>query len=135
MESPQNDRAQRPIADILTDLAKPVPQRHVQQKRQGGARIDFVTWYRTQMILDHYTRGYWSQDTYITMSDGYAVARCSITVHGADKTLTRTATGSEALAEHVKGKAYGDPTSNAEAQAFKRACARFGLALHLYDKD
>ena len=28
--------------------------------------------------------------------------------------------------------AYGDPYSNAEAQAFRRSCARWGLGLHLW---
>ena len=30
--------------------------------------------------------------------------------------------------------AYGDPSSNAESMAFRRAAARFGLGLYLYDK-
>jgi hypothetical protein len=28
---------------------------------------------------------------------------------------------------------YGDPSSNAESQAFRRACANFGLGLDLYE--
>ena len=31
-------------------------------------------------------------------------------------------------------KGYGDPTSNAESMALRRAAAKFGLALALYDK-
>jgi len=30
--------------------------------------------------------------------------------------------------------AYGDPSSNAESMAFRRAAARFGLGLYLYEK-
>ena len=30
---------------------------------------------------------------------------------------------------------YGDSTSNAEAMAFKRAAAKFGVGIWLYDKD
>ncbi len=29
---------------------------------------------------------------------------------------------------------WGDPYSNAEAQGFRRCCARFGLGLHLWEK-
>jgi hypothetical protein len=29
--------------------------------------------------------------------------------------------------------AYGDPSSNAESMAFRRACANFGLGLDLYE--
>ncbi|QYO62305.1 hypothetical protein [Leptolyngbya sp. 7M] len=31
--------------------------------------------------------------------------------------------------------AYGDPSSNAESMAFRRAAARFGLGLYLYSKN
>lgn len=30
---------------------------------------------------------------------------------------------------------YGDPVQKAEAMAFRRACARLGLGLHLYHED
>ncbi|KAJ4829503.1 hypothetical protein Tsubulata_001470 [Turnera subulata] len=30
---------------------------------------------------------------------------------------------------------YGDPVQKAEAMAFRRACACFGLGLHLYHED
>ena len=33
-----------------------------------------------------------------------------------------------------KEVAYGDPTSNAEAMALRRAAAKFGLGLYLYEK-
>lgn len=57
----------------------------------------------------------------------------------------REATGTEELKELTTDKttgetitrelAYGDPSSNAESMAFRRAAARFGLGLYLYDKD
>ncbi len=31
--------------------------------------------------------------------------------------------------------AYGDPSSNAESMAFRRAAAKFGLGLYFYSKD
>lgn len=35
----------------------------------------------------------------------------------------------------VNDKGYGDPVQKAEAMAFRRACARLGLGLHLYHED
>ncbi|RVW31787.1 DNA repair RAD52-like protein 1, mitochondrial [Vitis vinifera] len=35
----------------------------------------------------------------------------------------------------VEDTGYGDPVQKAEAMAFRRACARFGLGLHLYHED
>lgn len=34
-----------------------------------------------------------------------------------------------------KELAYGDPSSNAESMAFRRAAARFGLGLYFYNKN
>ena len=44
--------------------------------------------------------------------------------------IYREATGTEELA----CSSYGDPSSNAESMAFRRAAARFGLGLYLYKK-
>lgn len=35
----------------------------------------------------------------------------------------------------VEDTNYGDPVQKAEAMAFRRACARLGLGLHLYHED
>jgi hypothetical protein len=68
-----------------------------------------------------------------------------LTIPTVDGPVTRSATGTELLKEEVFDKetkekvirelAYGDPSSNAESQAFRRAAARFGLGLYLYEKD
>jgi hypothetical protein len=45
----------------------------------------------------------------------------------------REATGTEEEPDEDE-KMYGDPSSNAEAMALKRAAAKFGLGLYLYQK-
>lgn len=35
----------------------------------------------------------------------------------------------------ARNTGYGDPVQKAEAMAFRRACARLGLGLHLYYED
>jgi len=37
--------------------------------------------------------------------------------------------------ERLDLSSYGDPQSNAESMAFRRAAARFGLGLHLYEGE
>jgi hypothetical protein len=54
-----------------------------------------------------------------------------ITIHAAEGDFKRDGTGLERL----DVGSYGDPQSNAESMAFRRAAARFGLGLHLYDGD
>ncbi|QXD15795.1 hypothetical protein GQ464_002270 [Rhodocaloribacter litoris] len=122
----------RPLADILKDLARPIPARHLREKKQGGAVLTFCPWYRTQKILDHYTRGHWeSRVTGITTSDERVFVTVRVTIHAAEGSFSREATGTERLSVN----AYGDPSSNAESMAFRRACAKFGLGLHLYEKE
>ncbi len=122
----------RPLADILADLAKPIPQRHLRTKKQGGATLTFCPWYRTQKILDHYTRGFWEMEvTSVQTTEERLIVVVRLSIHAAEGIVAREATGTELLSV----TAYGDPSSNAEAQAFKRACARFGLGLHLYEKE
>lgn len=124
--------SRRPLADILADLAKPIPERHLRTKKQGGATLTFCPWYRTQKILDHYTRGFWEMEvTSVQTTEERLVVVVRLSIHAAEGIVAREATGTELLSV----TAYGDPSSNAEAQAFKRACARFGLGLHLYEKE
>ena len=52
-----------------------------------------------------------------------------ITIEAAEGSFTRSATGSETL----DTDSYGDFQSNAESMAFRRAAARFGVGLHLYE--
>ena len=52
----------------------------------------------------------------------------TIRIPTAEGIVSRSATGSEKL-----GSGF-DPVASAEQQAFKRAAARFGIGLDLYDK-
>ena len=52
----------------------------------------------------------------------------TIRIPTAEGVVSRSATGSEKL-----GSGF-DPVASAEQQAFKRAAARFGIGLDLYDK-
>ena len=60
--------------------------------------------------------------------DLFLIGRLSIPT--AEGIIYCEATGTNSL----KDTAYGDASSNAESMAFRRAAAKFGLALYLYDK-
>jgi hypothetical protein len=51
-----------------------------------------------------------------------------LAIHAREGTFRRQSTGSEFL--HISG--WGEVAANAEAQAFKRAAAKFNIGLHLY---
>ncbi|MBW4638248.1 MAG: hypothetical protein KME05_08430 [Gloeocapsa sp. UFS-A4-WI-NPMV-4B04] len=66
-----------------------------------------------------------------------------ITIHAAEGCFTREATGTETLTEEYFDKttkskqirewAYGDVASKSESMALRRAAAKFGLGLYLYN--
>ena len=53
-----------------------------------------------------------------------------VSIVASDGVVTRQATG----CEDDDKAGYGDPTSNAESMALRRAAAKFGLGLYLYDR-
>lgn len=137
----------RPWADIRADLGRPVPDRLVSTRHQAGKAIRYVSWPNCVRLLDAYAPG-WSKDvtgvhtvpgTASVAADGKVtdlpprvVVTVRVSVPTADLGLVhRDATGNETVA--VTG--YGDPVSNAEAMALKRAAANLGLALHMYLDD
>ncbi|KAJ4799246.1 Cobalt ion binding [Rhynchospora pubera] len=54
-----------------------------------------------------------------------------VTLYGTDSEIYREATGTSSMDDTT----YGDPVQKAEAMAFRRACARLGLGLHLYHEE
>ncbi|MQM07350.1 hypothetical protein Taro_040189, partial [Colocasia esculenta] len=68
----------------------------------------------------------------IYSADGKSVSVVyRVTLYGTDAEIYRESTGTAA----VDDTSYGDPVQKAEAMAFRRACARLGLGLHLYHED
>lgn len=127
----------RPIAEILEDLAKPIPKRLLKQlEKQDSstgeiASLDYIPWYTVARLLDLYAPGWEGRVEHVQTAGDRLVITYALTVHAAEGVFTRTATGSEAL--NYGG--YGDVSSNAESMAFRRAAAKFGLGLDLYDRD
>ncbi|WP_088892004.1 hypothetical protein [Leptolyngbya ohadii] len=127
----------RPILDILADLAKPIPRRFIGQlekkdRRTGKvAYLDYVPWYHVAKLLDFYAPGWEGEITHIQVMGDRIVLTYALTIHAQEGDFVRTATGQELL----DCGSYGDPSSNAESMAFRRAAAKFGLGLDLYDKD
>ena len=133
MEQEQEAPALRSIKDIIADLSRPInPQRLKQRKasNKSNEMLKYLPWYQAVRYLDYHAPG-WSYEVRSITTVGNAVAVCvRITIPCLEGLIYREATGYEPL--EVKG--YGDPTSNAESMALRRAAAKFGLALALYDK-
>lgn len=137
---------QEPLAlrEILQALSRPLPPKMLETKNLKGQKITFLSWKYIPPILDKYCRGWcWEIRSVNTTNDRiFLVGR--LTIPTAEGMVWREATGTEMLKEvktdKVTGEmiereiAYGDPSSNAESMAFRRACAKFGLGLYLYNK-
>ncbi|GAC1456863.1 MAG: hypothetical protein NVS2B14_00120 [Chamaesiphon sp.] len=126
---PKAKEFRRPILDILADLEKPVPARFIKVKVLKGNKIPFIPWHSLVRLLDYYAPGFdWEV---IAHCDGNRVCvEGKLTIKAAEGDFSRAALGNE----HSEVDSYGDPYSNAEAQAFRRACGKFKLGLHLWEK-
>ena len=120
----------RKIDEIVSDLSQRFPQYEFEKPR-GGTKLTFISWYNVVNILDKYAPGWSGGVERMRMTDNRIVLTYRISIPTEEGVVSRSATGTEEL--NVKG--YGDPSSNAESMAFRRAAAKFGVGLYLYDKS
>lgn len=129
------------MSDVLTNLRKPILMRHIQwlegkTNRQSGRKgppIPYIAWPTACGYLDHYAPP-WSYEI-LRVAENTAgtllVVQARITIPHRGGISIRDALGGAPLAN----SGFGDPYSNAEAKALKRAAAKFGLARHLYTNE
>ncbi|XWS24673.1 hypothetical protein CRYUN_Cryun27aG0002600 [Craigia yunnanensis] len=123
----------RPLSDILKELNKKVPDSLVKLRIEDGFNIKYIPWHIVNRIMNLHAPEWSGEVRNITYSaDGKSVSVVyRVTLHGTDAEIYRESTGTTS----VDDPGYGDPVQKAEAMAFRRACARFGLGLHLYHED
>jgi hypothetical protein len=135
--------ARRPIAEIKADLCKGIPAKYL-DKLKDKSKAWYIPWYNAVSLLDRCTGGQWKfriLNMWTTPKRIFVVAE--ITIIAAEGSFTMAASGTELLEREVLNKetqeielkelAYGDPSSNAESMALRRAAAKFGLARYLYN--
>ena len=129
----------RTYAEIQIDLLKRIPSKYLDTKRKQSATLTFIPWYHCCQVLDDYAPGWEGRITETRFTEDRIFVTYSLTIHAADRSVTREATGTEVLKEldkegNIREIAYGDPSSNASSMAFRRAAAGHGLGRYLYDK-
>jgi hypothetical protein len=125
------DRFQpRSIRAIIADLSKPLPSRWLKTRKQGGQDLTYIEWHTAVRYLDHHAPGWSYAVKSVSLVGNLVTVIASISIPCLEGVVTREATG----CEEADAKGYGDAVSNAEAMALKRAAAKFGLALYLYQK-
>jgi hypothetical protein len=121
----------RSIRDIIKDLSKPVAKRHLRGRKQGGKEITYIAWHDAIKYLDHYAPGWNYEIRSIDSIAGKLILTARLSVPCLEGVVYREATGQE----DETLDSYGDSSSNAESMALRRACAKFGLGLSLYDQN
>lgn len=123
----------RAAADILADLSKPIAPQHLKSKTKGNAKLQFLPWYHAIRYLDYFAPGWCSEVRSIHWSLERVILTVRLLLPTAEGWLWREATGTSEEPDEGE-KMYGDPSSNAESMALRRAAAKFGLGLYLYDR-
>lgn len=117
--------------DIQKALKAPIPAEFLSTRNQGGQQLSYVTWYHATKLADDRAPGWSGRVTSVTAVGNNVAVVYAITIPCDEGVITREATGFEPM----DSKGYGDPLSNAESMAFRRALAKHGLALDLYERD
>lgn len=127
--------SKRELPEILANLRKPVAANLISSKStytkgQASGKAQYIAWPTLIRLLDERANGFWEWKIRTIIAGDRTIIEGSLTVHGSDGSLTREAAGNESN----DVDSYGDPSSNAEAMALRRCCAKFGLGLELWDK-
>ena len=121
----------RSIRDIVRDLSKPIAQKHLRKRRQGGKEITYLAWHDAVKYLDHYAPGWCYEIRRIDSIGGKLILTIRLSIICAEGIVYREATGQE----DEELDSYGNSSSNAESMALRRAAAKYGLGLYLYDQN
>lgn len=116
-------------------LAEPFAPEDHKTKRQGGSDITFVDVHRYKERLTSLVGPHgWSATVRFDVVGGKLIATVALTVLGVTKENVGDEVEVPELNERGNEKIIGSPATNSYSQAFKRACADFGLGAYLYDE-
>jgi len=134
----------RPLAAIIADLSRPLPQACIATRQQQGQTIQYLHWWDVRLLLDTYAPGWHGEIVAVQEADReipdrhgtvntvhVCTVRYRLTIPCAEGQVSREALGREETATVQ----YGDHTSNASAMAMTRAAAMFGVGVWLREKD
>lgn len=124
------------LREVLAKLSEPVPEsfissKSVFQKGKSSGSVKYIAWPALIRLLDSRAELMWDWKIRTIWAGDRFVVEGSLTIHACDGSITREATGTEMS----DVDSYGDPTSNAEAMALRRCCAKFGVGLNLWEKS
>lgn len=111
-------------------LSTVVSAKHIHEKQAGGSKIKFVPHYHVKNYLDFIVKLWEWEITKLVIGPKRIYLVGKLTIYGCDGKLSRDATACEDL----ECSSYGDPSSNAEAMALRRAAMAFGFCRTMWGK-
>ncbi|MDJ0723766.1 MAG: DUF1071 domain-containing protein [Prochloraceae cyanobacterium] len=131
------------LAQIQTALKRKLPD-SLLKELPGKFKAKYIAWHTAVEILDKYCIGWQWEIKSVTYTTDRIILVGKLSIPTKHGLVIREATGSELLKKtsqdyntgEIKEEEipYGDPASNAESMAFRRAASKYGLALYLYKK-
>lgn len=125
----------RRIQDIVSDLSQPVPEEYLDTRRQGGSDLTYISWHDAATLMDQYAPGWGYEIEDVLLLDNVAKPllglKVTVYIPAQEGLFARDAIG----AKPQENSGYGDPYSNADSMAFRKACAKFGLNRASYEKE
>jgi hypothetical protein len=125
----------RPLADILNDFTRPIPKEYLRKKPvyskgKKTGEVDYAHWSGYVRLLLQYCPGYSWQVRTQYLSDR-VVVEGQLTLTAAEGSFIYEATG----VEFLENNNFGDAVYDAESSAMRRACAKTGLGLYLWQRE
>jgi hypothetical protein len=124
-----NPSTPQSTSTVLEALHRPVDPRHIRQLRKGGTTLDYLPWHTVAKHLTHRCPGWQWVVRSVQELGGSIVVHGSLLIPTSEGPLRFDAVASEPL----KGGSQAPPAEVAESAAIRRAAAKSGLALALYD--
>lgn len=125
-----NENELHSIKDIVHDLSKPVDPRRLKTRKQGGRELTYIPWHQAVRVLNYHAPDWKCEIRSVNQVGNNLVMVVRITIPCAEGEVWREASA----LEPIEGTGFGDCATNAESAALRRAAAKFGLCLNLYDK-
>ena len=119
----------QPSATVLEALQRPIDPRHIRQLRKGSVTLDYVPWFIIAKHLHHRAPGWTWVVRSVQEVGGSVVVHGTLLIPTSDGTLRYDAVASETL----KGSSHAPSAEVAESACLRRAAAKCGLAIDLYD--
>lgn len=114
--------------ELFEELSAPFPEEQIKTRVQGGRKLAYITARMARHRLNE-VLGYSNWSCEIEPGDKWV--KCSLTIELPDGTfITR-----QALGGYPKMPLEEDAIKGGDSDAFKRACAMFGVASYLYGDD